>query len=139
MSEVIASIIRRYLKNTEGFVRASAADETLRPGLALSSDEELVGWYRDPSRPASPVTAFTTSRFVIFDADRRTDVLFSEITDFEYPESKYRSEGVRVKAREGEAILVPISGNSGPDGRHLDALSLVMVLRSLKNVGKLAS
>jgi len=96
--------------------------------IPFDAEEQLVGWYRNPSPWEESWVVFTDTAIYHGFPDRWDRIPFREVAHCEVPESKSDSTGVRLRTKDG-IRFVRIAGRSGPQGRFSDAFMLVNLLR----------
>jgi hypothetical protein len=130
MPLLVEAVIRRNLGSAPSFVDAR---EKARPTeLAIvHADEEVVGWYMDPSASSrEPSLIFTKTAIYHVHAESYRRVAFRDILRYELPESKMDASGVVVLTRT-ERIVLPMRGRNGVDNRYCDAWGLVQMLHTI--------
>ena len=131
MMVVFYSVVRRYMKHTSpgSFTRFVPGLECPVP-LVLETNEELVGWYRNPAPFETSIVVFTSNALVLSN-DRRIDRIgISEIVACEPPASKTDATGLRIRTRIGFRF-VRIAGSFGPAGNQKDVFSFFSVMRAV--------
>jgi hypothetical protein len=122
------------MKKAPGFVAAQSG-ASLPVGVALLSDEDVVGWYVNPRPWSDSLIVFTTAALHIVDSNKQERIPFEEIVGYESPPQR-DPVGVRLLTHDGFRF-VRIAGSSGPHGNQKDAFCLVMAIRGMIPPGKL--
>jgi hypothetical protein len=126
---IMGSVVLRYLKRSPYFRRADAELAT-EPIMDVPVGEVVVGTYQNPSPWEQCQIVFTDVAMHLLDSEKRSEIRWSEIVDYETLDPSGNLDGVRLRTRDG-IRFVRIAGAYGPDGKFRDAFNLAMVLRSL--------
>ncbi|MFO0761257.1 MAG: hypothetical protein U0359_32560 [Byssovorax sp.] len=125
MALLMPSVIRHYLKHAESYV----SQGTIPLPIDLDAEgEEIVGWYRNPPPFEDDYVAFTTVGIYARAGGVWTRLPFDDIVDYELPQNKEKTNGVRVRAHDGTRFI-RFAGRSGPSGKFSDAFILLGLLR----------
>lgn len=127
MTLVMSSVIRRHLKDAEGYVDARKAAPPIQHAFGA---EEIVGWYRNPAPWEESYVVFTTAALHMNDGAHWRRIRFNDIMHYEMPESKGQSLGIRLRTHDGIAFI-RFAGRSGPGGKFSDAFALIGLLRAV--------
>lgn len=127
----LASVVRRNMKETGRFERDVAP-----PGWTpLEATEHVFGTYKNPEPWASASLCFTSAGIWPVDPTGSLLIRWVDLVGWETPE-KERPQGVIVHTRAGGSVLLRCVGTSGPHGRYKDAFSLLMVVKTVVEVGR---
>ncbi len=131
MSDIIPSIVRRYLKSSKAFTVNTG--ETGPPWADVSPNERIIGWYRNPDPFADECVVFTSEAIYFGAPPQLTRLAIRDISDYEVPHDKQNVTGVRVRTADGFRFI-RIAGRG--EGSIRDAFALVMIVRAFLQVLK---
>ncbi len=129
MTLLVASVVRRHLKNTRGFT-LSEGDTKPPAELALAPGEALIGWYRNPPPWEHSLLVFTSEGIWTVDGAGGACLAWRDITDYESPGTNEGVTGIRVRTRDGFRLM-RIAGAYGPDDKYKDFIGLVEIVRAV--------
>jgi hypothetical protein len=129
----MSSLIGRHLRHAEGYVRFVEGR-----GLPVDLDcrgERVIGWYQNPPPFESECVVFSEVAVYISSPMGWVRASFDDIEDYELPEDKANTPGVRIRTRGGIGFI-RFAGRSGLNRRYSDAFSLVQVLHMVVLVNR---
>lgn len=132
MPILVEALVRRTMKQTEGFVAADSKNPSPPELPKLVPGESLIGWYTNPPPHQSVRVFFTTKAIVLLGPDRTVRLPLREITSWRTTEAKNEVSGVTVEMGD-ERHFIPFAGRRGPGGKFMDAFDLATMLNVIVN------
>ncbi|WP_242393843.1 hypothetical protein [Anaeromyxobacter oryzisoli] len=128
MAFPVRAVVRRHMARTGRFYDGAPADLPLK--VLPWKQENVIGWYRNPSPWEPCVVVFTESAIYSIEDKDVVRIEVNDILGYEFPKSKQNVSGVRVQTSKGD-VFVRIAGTRGPDGGIKDAFDFIMVIKKI--------